>query len=103
MERRPISQRWIPDAFLRTHGMDILHPESGPTFSEFGFTPTDLEVVMARIKGGEWQVKAFGSRAVELEHRGLRAEGDGLRLLARDLFLRASVHYGRAQYHIHAD
>ena len=84
-------------------GIDLLHPGLVPFMLESGFTMEDMEVTKSRTICGSSQVMAYGSRGTEIECRARRAERDGLRLLARDLYLRATVLYARAHYHVAAD
>lgn len=101
MNRR--GQKWVLDTLLGAFGMDVLHPESRPIFLQLGYGMADIERVIQRWKGGDWTVKAFTSRAAEVERLARRSEDEGYRLTARDLYLRAALLYGRAQYAIFRD
>ncbi|MFQ5879106.1 MAG: alpha/beta hydrolase [Dehalococcoidia bacterium] len=101
MDRR--GQKWVLDTLLGMFGIDVLHPESRPIFVQLGYGMADVERVMQRLKGGDWTLKAYTTRAVEVERMACRAEEEGQRLTARDLYLRAGLLYGRAQYAIFRD
>jgi pimeloyl-ACP methyl ester carboxylesterase len=96
-------QGWVLNTLLGVGGMDILHPGAQPFFEELGYDHEDFERVFQRVRRGEMLVKAWFTRASEVERLGRDAEAQGFRATARDLYLRASLLYGRGQYSIFRD
>ncbi|MHB9146161.1 MAG: alpha/beta hydrolase family protein [Symbiobacteriia bacterium] len=101
MERE--SEKWVLDALLKTGGWDVLHPESKPYWETLGYAHGDIESVFGRIRSGSMLPKAWATRAQEVERLARHAESEGYLLTARDLYLRASLLYGRAQYSFYRD
>ena len=95
MERR--GQRWILDTLTGMGGLDVLHPEAQATFERFGYNHTDLRRVFSVPKGA-LLTKSWTKTAKEVEGKAKFFESRGFNKTARDLYLRASILYGRAQY-----
>lgn len=97
------SEKWVLEALLKTGGWDVLHPESKPYWETLGYNHADIENVFGRIRHGSMLTKAWAGRAQEVERLAKHAESEGYLLTARDLYLRAALLYGRAQYSFYRD
>lgn len=97
------SERWILDALLKTGGWDVLHPESKPYWETLGYSHADIDSVFGRMRGGAMLTKAWAARGLEVERLARHADAEGYGLTARDLYLRAALLYGRAQYSFYRD
>lgn len=98
MSRRATEQSWALDALMAASGYEVLHPEARHLMGELGYDPTDFNRVLARVKAGAMFPKAAGEVGEEIERKAIWYEGQGLARAARDLYLRASLLYGQAQY-----
>ncbi len=97
---KPRSQRWILDALLNMGGLDVLHPESLADFEQLGYAYADIVRTYSGIKAGRVLTKEWTTTAQQVERKAQFAEERGYKLSARDLFRRAGLCYGRAQYTI---
>lgn len=97
------SQRWVLDTLLGMGGWDVLHPEAQGFFEELVYNHADAARVFAQVKSGVMFPKAWSLTAAELKRKGEHYEKRGLSRAARDLYARAAVCYGRAQYSYYRD
>lgn len=100
MTQRSTSQQWSLDIALAQGGFDALHPKAKNTMLQFGHDPTDFDKVFALVKSGAMLPKAWATIATQAEARAAHYEADGFGMTASDLYLRAAVMWGRAQYSI---
>jgi dienelactone hydrolase len=84
MTNRSNGQNWSLDIALAQGGFDALHPGGKGTLEQLGHDPADFDKVFALVKSGAMLPKAWSMIA----------------RTASDLYLRAAVMYGRAQYSI---
>jgi alpha-beta hydrolase superfamily lysophospholipase len=98
MSKRATEQGWAVDTLLAASGYEVLHPESRHFLAEIGYDPTDFERVLARVKSAAMFPKAWAEVAAEVERKATWYEREGFSRAARDLYIRASVLYGQAQY-----
>lgn len=90
-------QKWVLETLLGMGGMDVLHPESQGTMEAFGYNHNDIKRVFS-IPSGSMLTKSWVKTAAAVEAKAKYAESRGFNLTARDLYLRACLLYGRAQY-----
>lgn len=100
---KPAGSKWLMDALLRFGGWDILHPEGIPYWETLGYDHVDIQRVFERVRSGDTMVKAWWQTGEEVLARAQRAEKRGFELVARRLYLRAALLFGRAQYSIYSD
>jgi cephalosporin-C deacetylase-like acetyl esterase len=100
MTTRSIGQNWSLDIALAEGGFDALHPGGKATLEQLGHDTTDFDKVFAQVKSGAMLPKAWSVGAAQAEERARHHEEHGFRSTAADLYLRAAVMYGRAQYSI---
>ncbi|MEU6619096.1 alpha/beta hydrolase family protein [Streptomyces parvus] len=100
MTVRATEQSWMLDMGLAQGGIDALHPESKPLFEVLGYDPTDFDRVFALVKAGGMMPKAWATVAAQVEERAEHHDKGGFAQTAADLFQRAAVLWGRAQYSI---
>ncbi|WP_031465929.1 alpha/beta hydrolase family protein [Sciscionella sediminilitoris] len=100
MTTRSAGQSWSLDIALAQGGFDALHPEGKGTLEQLGHDHTDFDKVFALVKSGAMQPKAWGAIAAQAQRRAEHHESLGFARTASDLYLRAAVMYGRAQYSI---
>ena len=97
---RSEAQSWSLDIALAQGGFDALHPEGKNTLLQLGHDPADFDAVFEQVKSGAMLPKAWAEVAARAERRAAHYERDGYRRTAADLYLRAAVMWGRAQYSI---
>lgn len=100
MTTRSTGQSWALDIALAQGGFDALHPEGKGTLEQLGHDHTDFDKVFAMVRAGAMLPKAWATVAGQAEERAAHHERLGYRRTASDLYLRAAVMYGRAQYSI---
>src|SRR6202453_5505496 len=100
MTNRSNGQNWSLDIALAQGGFDALHPGGKGTLEQLGHDPADFDKVFALVKSGAMLPKAWSMIARQAEERALHHEQHGFARTASDLYLRAAVMYGRAQYSI---
>ncbi|MFE7119638.1 alpha/beta hydrolase, partial [Streptomyces sp. NPDC057654] len=100
MTVRSVGQSWALDIALAQGGFDALHPEAKGTLEQFGHDHTDFDKVFALVKSGAMLPKAWATVAGQAETRAAHHEREGFAQTAADLYLRAAVMWGRAQYSI---
>lgn len=100
MSSRSSSQSWVLDTALAQGGFDALHPEAKATLVQLGHDPADFDRVFSLVKSGAMLPKAWATVAGEIEHKAAHYDRDGYVQTASDLYVRAAVMWGRAQYSI---
>lgn len=100
MTTRSTGQSWALDIALAQGGFDALHPEAKGTMEQLGHDHTDFDKVFAMVKSGAMLPKAWATVAGQAEERATHHEQAGFAQTAADLYLRAAVMWGRAQYSI---
>ncbi|QIS08848.1 alpha/beta hydrolase [Nocardia arthritidis] len=100
MTARSVGQSWTLDIALAQGGFDALHPEARGTLEELGCDHTDFDKVFAMVKSGAMLPKAWATIAGQTEERAAHHERNGFARTAADLYTRAAVMWGRAQYSI---
>jgi len=97
---RSAGQGWSLDIALAEGGFDALHPGGKGTLELLGHDHTDFDKVFALVKSGAMLPKAWSVVANQAETRARHLEETGYARAASDLYLRAAVMWGRAQYSI---
>jgi hypothetical protein len=97
---RATEQNWSLDIALAQGGFDALHPGGKATMEQLGHDTTDFDKVFAQVHSGAMLPKAWSVVAAEAEERARHHERHGFARTASDLYLRAAVMFGRAQYSI---
>jgi dienelactone hydrolase len=100
MTIRSAGQSWSLDIALAQGGFDALHPGGKGTLELLGHDHTDFDRVFASVKSGAMLPKAWSTVAGQAEARARHHEQNGFDRTASDLYLRAAVMWGRAQYSI---
>ena len=100
MTSRSAGQSWSLDIGLRQGGFDALHPGGKATLEQLGHDTTDFDKVFAQVQSDAMLPKAWSVIAAQAEDRARHHEAHGFARTASDLYLRAAVMYGRAQYSI---
>ncbi|MFE4024418.1 alpha/beta hydrolase [Streptomyces sp. NPDC059101] len=100
MTTRSTGQSWTLDIALAQGGFDALHPEAKGTMELLGHDHTDFDKVFALVKSGAMLPKAWATVAAQAEERAAHHEKNGFARTASDLYERAAVMWGRAQYSI---
>jgi cephalosporin-C deacetylase-like acetyl esterase len=100
MTTRSTGQNWSLDIALAQGGFNALHPDGKGTLEQLGHDHTDFDKVFAQVKSGAMLPKAWSVTAAQAEERARHHEVHGFARTASDLYLRAAVMYGRAQYSI---
>ncbi|MFD7662113.1 alpha/beta hydrolase [Streptomyces sp. NPDC059788] len=100
MTARSTGQSWSLDLALAQGGFDALHPEAKGTMEQLGHDHTDFDKVFALVKSGAMLPKAWATVAGQAEQRAAHHEREGFARTAADLYLRAAVMWGRAQYSV---
>lgn len=100
MTARSEQQSWSLDIALAQGGFNALHPGAKGTLELLGHDHTDFDKVFALVHSGAMLPKAWAQIAGEAEARARHHDQHGFRRTASDLYLRAAVMYGRAQYSI---
>jgi dienelactone hydrolase len=101
--RRGTEQGWVFDTLLGLGGWDVIHPECRPFFEELGYYHSDVDMVFSRVKSASMLPKAWAEVAASVEAKAAFYRDAGFPLTARDLYGRASVLWGRAQYSYYND
>ena len=100
MTVRSTGQNWALDIALAQGGFDALHPQAKGTMEQFGHDHTDFDKVFALVQSGAMLPKAWATVAGQAEERAAHHERGGFAQTAADLYVRAAVMWGRAQYSI---
>ncbi|CDR01315.1 alpha/beta hydrolase [Streptomyces iranensis] len=100
MTVRSAGQSWALDIALAQGGFDALHPAAKGTMEQLGHDHTDFDKVFAQVKSGAMLPKAWATVAAQAEERAAHHEVGGYARTAADLYVRAAVMWGRAQYSI---
>lgn len=100
MTTRSEQQSWSLDIALAQGGFNALHPGAKGTLELLGHDHTDFDKVFALVQSGAMLPKAWAQIAGQAQARAHHHETHGFRRTASDLYLRAAVMYGRAQYSI---
>ncbi|OKH62652.1 dipeptidyl aminopeptidase [Mycobacterium sp. SWH-M3] len=100
MTIRSTGQSWSLDIALAQGGFDALHPGAKGTMEQLGHDHTDFDKVFALVKSGVMLPKAWATVATQAEQRAVHYDADGFARTASDLYERAAVMWGRAQYSI---
>jgi cephalosporin-C deacetylase-like acetyl esterase len=100
MTIRSAAQTWNLDIALAQGGFDALHPEAKGTMELLGHDHTEFDKVFALVKSGAMLPKAWATVAAQAEERAAHHEAAGFGRTAADMYQRAAVMWGRAQYSI---
>ena len=100
MTIRSTGQNWALDIALAQGGFDALHPQAKGTMEQLGHDHTDFDKVFALVRSGAMLPKAWATIAAQAEERAMHHEAHGFARTASDLYERAAVMWGRAQYSI---
>jgi len=98
---RGSEQAWVLDGFLRSGGLDALHPQSTKSFEMMmSLDATDIKRVFDRVEAAPMMPKAWAEVAEEMEKKGRHYAERGNRNAAFECYRRATTLWGRAQYSI---
>jgi cephalosporin-C deacetylase-like acetyl esterase len=100
MTNRSTGQSWALDVALAQGGFDALHPQAKGTLEQLGHDHTDFDKVFNLVSSGAMLPKAWATVAGQAEERAAHHERGGFAQTAADLYVRAAVMWGRAQYSI---
>ncbi|MFE0026593.1 alpha/beta hydrolase [Amycolatopsis sp. NPDC059021] len=100
MTTRSIGQSWALDIALAQGGFDALHPQAKGTLEQLGHDHTDFDKVFELVRSGAMLPKAWATVAGQAQERAAHHEREGFAQTAADLYVRAAVMWGRAQYSI---
>jgi hypothetical protein len=100
MTTRSTGQSWALDIALAQGGFDALHPGAKGTLEQLGHDHTDFDKVFDLVRSGAMLPKAWATVAGQAEERGAHHERNGFAQTAADLYVRAAVMWGRAQYSV---
>jgi cephalosporin-C deacetylase-like acetyl esterase len=100
MTTRSTAQNWALDIALAQGGFDALHPGAKGTLEQLGHDHTDFDKVFDLVQSGAMLPKAWATVAAQAETRAAHHERGGFAQTAADLYVRAAVMWGRAQYSI---
>ncbi|MBD0694095.1 alpha/beta hydrolase [Streptomyces sp. CBMA123] len=100
MTVRSTGQNWALDIALAQGGFDALHPQAKGTLEQLGHDHTDFDKVFDLVQSGVMLPKAWATVAGQAEERAAHHEANGYGQTAADLYVRAAVMWGRAQYSI---
>ena len=100
MTARSTGQSWALDIALAQGGFDALHPQAKGTLEQLGHDHTDFDKVFALVQSGAMLPKAWATVAGQAEERAAHHERGGFAQTAADLYVRAAVMWGRAQYSV---
>ncbi|WP_269857103.1 alpha/beta hydrolase [Streptomyces sp. RPT161] len=100
MTTRSTGQTWALDIALAQGGFDALHPGAKGTLEQLGHDHTDFDKVFELVRSGAMLPKAWATVAGQAEERAAHHEQGGFTQTAADLYARAAVMWGRAQYSV---
>ncbi|MFJ4920913.1 alpha/beta hydrolase [Streptomyces sp. NPDC088725] len=100
MTTRSTGQTWALDIALAQGGFDALHPGAKGTLEQLGHDHTDFDKVFELVRSGAMMPKAWATVAGQAEERAAHHERGGFAQTAADLYVRAAVMWGRAQYSV---
>ncbi|WP_411142164.1 alpha/beta hydrolase [Streptomyces sp. x-80] len=100
MTTRAAGQTWALDIALAQGGFDALHPGAKGTLEQLGHDHTDFDKVFELVRSGAMLPKAWATVAGQVEERAAHHERGGFSQTAADLYVRAAVMWGRAQYSV---
>ena len=98
MSKRSEEQSWVVNTLLAGSGYEVLHPESRHFLAEIGYDPVDFDRALSRVKTAGMMPKAWSEVGIEVERKARWYEEQGFTRAARDLFIRAGLLFGHAQY-----
>ncbi|GGO97209.1 alpha/beta hydrolase family protein [Wenjunlia tyrosinilytica] len=98
MSRRSQEQAWVVNTLLASSGYEVLHPEARYFMAETGYAAVDFDRVLSMVKTAGMMPRAWSIVGRELEAKAQWYESQGFPRAARDLFLRAGLSFGQAQY-----
>jgi len=102
--RRWTEQRWLLDSIIRANGIDWDQPRSFYMNAACGIEASaDFAAIRQRIQKYADIVPAFVATAKRREAKARAAEAEGLTVTARDNYFMAAVHWGAAQWPLHAN
>src|SRR5882757_2152121 len=102
--RRWTEQRWLVDNIIRANGIDWDQPRSFYMNAACGIEASaDFAAIRQRIQKYADIVPAFVATAKRREAKARAAEAEGLTVTARDNYFMAAVHWGAAQWPLHAN
>lgn len=90
-------QGWVLDNLVALGGVDVLHPNIAGFFQEYGYARNDVERAFAEVKSTPMIPKGWAKLGAALERRA-DACAEQYPDVARNLYMRASMCFGRAQY-----
>ncbi|MGI6485296.1 MAG: alpha/beta hydrolase family protein [Tepidanaerobacteraceae bacterium] len=96
-------QSWVMDGFLSSLGWDVLHPGAKGFFGQLGYILADIDRTFSKVKSAEMLPKAWGTTGAERENEARFYLQNGLKGAAKEVYLRAALLYGRAQYSYYGD
>ena len=97
-DRSRLSHKWITEEFYKVHDV---YGFRATMFVEWGFRPADVKRTTERIKVPGAVVKEWVRTAAQEEAFARRAESEGHRESAAELYYRAALYYGPACGTIH--
>jgi cephalosporin-C deacetylase-like acetyl esterase len=101
MSGRGSEQAWVLDGFLRSGGLDALHPQSTKSFEMMmSLDASDIKRVFDRVEAAPMMPKAWAEVAAEMEGKARHYAERGNRNAAFECYRRATTLWGRAQYSI---
>lgn len=98
MTGRGMQQGWILDLLVGVGGQGVLFPEVEALDEELGHNHGDSALMFSRVKTGAMLTKANVETAIQIQKRAEFYEKAGFPRTARDLYLRAGLLWGMAQY-----
>jgi pimeloyl-ACP methyl ester carboxylesterase len=98
MSDRSDAQSWVVNTLLAGNGYEVLHPESRHFLAEIGYDPVDFDRALAKVKTVGMMPKAWSEVGLEIERKAAWYEEQGFSRAAHDLYLRACLLFGHAQY-----
>src|SRR5258705_8558176 len=102
--RRWTEQGWLVDNSIRANGIDWDQPRSIYMNAACGFEASaDFAAIRQRVQKYADVVPAFVATAKRREDKARAAEAEGLTVTARDNYFMAAVHWGAAQWPLHAN
>jgi pimeloyl-ACP methyl ester carboxylesterase len=90
-------QGWVLDNLVALGGVDVLHPEVAGFFQEYGYARHDVEAAFSEVKSTPMVPKGWAKLGASLERRA-ESSAEQYPDVGINLFMRASMAYGRAQY-----
>lgn len=98
MTTRGVQQGWILDLLVGIGGQGVLFPEVDALDEELGHNHGDSALMFSRVKTGAMLTKANVETAIQIQRRAEFYERAGFLRTAGELYLRAGLLWGMAQY-----